>query len=287
MIVILVEHSQTHIQDLVDIGFTPVEAEIYLFLLVESPASGYRIAQAAGKPAAQVYRALEALSRKGAAIMAEGKTRLWRAVPVGQCLDSLERAFAERRRRAEKTLRDLPASGDDERVYRLPSRDQVVEHCRSMIGRAQKILLLDLFPEPYRVLRDDVEAAAARGVTVAAKLYEPEPLEGAALLTVPVEAADVLRRWLGQQINVAVDGREYLTALLTREGRDVLNGFWSANSYLAAMHYNGMSCELCLSHLTAAIAGGRRPEELRGVLEQCQPFYLTNSPAMDAISVAE
>jgi len=46
---------------LVPFGFTNLESEIYVFLLGESPATGYRIAQAIGKPAANTYKAIESL----------------------------------------------------------------------------------------------------------------------------------------------------------------------------------------------------------------------------------
>lgn len=52
-------------QYLTEFGFTGLEAEIYAFLLVEWPASGYRIAQAIKKPAANTYKAIETLDQRG------------------------------------------------------------------------------------------------------------------------------------------------------------------------------------------------------------------------------
>ena len=42
------------VQALVDLGFTVMEAHIYVFLLSESPATGYRISRAIGKPVANM-----------------------------------------------------------------------------------------------------------------------------------------------------------------------------------------------------------------------------------------
>ena len=80
----------THTQALTDLGFKPVEAEVYLFLLAESPASGYRVSQALGRPAAQVYKAVEALQQKGAVIAEEGKTQQCRAVLAVELLKHLD-----------------------------------------------------------------------------------------------------------------------------------------------------------------------------------------------------
>lgn len=268
-------------------GFTAAEAESYLFLLGESPASGYRIAQAVGRPAAQTYRTLEALARKGAVLIAEGKTREWRAVPVEHCLDNLERGFQDRRRRTARALRRLPRPADDQRVYRLTTRDQVHEQCRIMMSRARKMVLLDIFPRPFQDLREDVEALGKKNLALAIKLYEEVDVPGATLKVIPADAKEVRRRWLGQGINLVVDGREFLSALLTRDGRNVHVAFWSTNSYLAAVHHNGLSCEISLSLLIAGVRQGCATSELGTVIDRCEPFFLTNSPAMDAITVPE
>lgn len=275
----------THAQSLVDLGFTTAEAETYLFLLTESPTSAYRIAKAVGRPASQVYRALESLERKGALMTAEEKSRLWRAVPLATCLAGLERDFAVRKARAEEALRDLPRPADDERVYHLESRSQVIEQCRAMMHRAEHVVLLDVFPEPLGELRGDVEDLIARDVRVAAKFYEDAGIEGADLHVIPADAEHVLGTWIGQTVNIASDGREFVSAFLSRDGREVLDAFWSANAYLAAMYYNGLSCELCYSHLTRAALQGKGREGLRAMVRDCEPFHLTNSPAMEAVAI--
>ena len=278
---------EEHVQALVDMGFTSSEAEVYLFLLTDSPASGYRIAKAIGRPAAQTYRALEALARKGAVLIAEDKTREWRAVPVERCLANLDRGFQDRRRRAASALRRLPQPADDERVYRLTSRDQVLEQCRTMMSKARQVVLLDLFPLPFQELREDVEALGNKGLALALQLYEKIDMPGATLNVIPADAHGILNRWPGQGINLVVDGREYLSALLTRDGRGVQVAFWSANRYLAAMQHNGLSCEISLSLLVGKVRKGTAVSDLGKTLDLFEPFLLTKSPAMDAINLPE
>ena len=43
---------------LVDLGLTPLEAEVYRFLLGAPGSTGYRIAQATGKPVGNSYKAI-------------------------------------------------------------------------------------------------------------------------------------------------------------------------------------------------------------------------------------
>ena len=67
---------------LVPFGFTALESEIYVFLLGESPATGYRVAQGINKPAANTYKAIQTLQSKGAILVEEGSSRFCRAVPI-------------------------------------------------------------------------------------------------------------------------------------------------------------------------------------------------------------
>ena len=62
-------------QSLMALGFTGLEAEIYAFLLGQSSVTGYRVAQALGKPAANTYKAIESLERKEAVLIGYGLKR--------------------------------------------------------------------------------------------------------------------------------------------------------------------------------------------------------------------
>ena len=82
------------VQPLVDLGFTELEARIYLCLLQTSPLTGYAVAKAIGKPAANTYQAIEGLARKSVIIVDEGENRLCRAVEPDQVLTRLEKENA-------------------------------------------------------------------------------------------------------------------------------------------------------------------------------------------------
>src|SRR5438874_1780106 len=81
--------DQDLIRALVELGVTGLEAEVYTFLLQESPATGYRAAQALGRPVAGIYKALEALAHRGAVVVEEGTTRQYRSVPGEELLGGL------------------------------------------------------------------------------------------------------------------------------------------------------------------------------------------------------
>ncbi len=107
------------VKALADLGFTHLEAEIYAFLLQESPATGYRIAQAIGKPAANTYKAIQTLEQKGAVIVEDGTSRMCRAISSEELLSQLSRDFESKRTTAMASLSRLGHATTDERIYQV------------------------------------------------------------------------------------------------------------------------------------------------------------------------
>ncbi|HEU4754089.1 MAG TPA: helix-turn-helix domain-containing protein, partial [Armatimonadota bacterium] len=202
------------------LGFTPLEAEVYSFLLQESPATGYRIAQALGRPVANTYKAVEALQGRGAVLVDESATRQCRAVPAVELLAQMESGFRERRRRAAEALQSVAQPAEDHRIYQLTTSQQVWERCRAMLERARKVVLLDGFPLPLAELRPDLERAAARSARVLVKAYAPVAIAGAEVIQNP-NPEKMLSQYLGHWIVLFIDGSELLLAALSPDGEQV------------------------------------------------------------------
>src|SRR5690349_17339697 len=115
------------LDSLVSLGFTPLEAEVYVCLVEDSPATGYRIAQTVGRPVAGVYKTIESLANKGSVVLDEGESRQCRAVPPAELLARLEREFLAEKSRAAAGLAKLKPPPDDDRVYQLRTVAQVEE----------------------------------------------------------------------------------------------------------------------------------------------------------------
>ncbi len=251
------------IRSLIALGFTELEAEVYTFLLQESPVTGYRVAQAIGKPAANTYKAIETLHTKGAVIVDKGANRLCRAVPVEELLDQLERTFCERRAQAAGALASLHGSADDDdRIYQLQSREQLFARCRIMLNRARKMVVLDIFPLPLEELRQDIEKAAARGVEVALRAYQPVEVAGVDV-AVTSRGQAIMDRYPGQWIIMIVDGREQMLAFLTPDGKGVHQAIWSSSSFLSWVLHSAVSCETALAGIARKLDEGTTVEALQ------------------------
>jgi HTH-type transcriptional regulator, sugar sensing transcriptional regulator len=275
-----IELANTH---LVALGFTEIEAAAYTFLLRESPATGYRVAQGIGRTAANSYKALESLENRGAVMSEEGETRNYRAVPSNELLRSLDKAFREHRERAADLLKHVRPDHSDDRVYQLRTPSQVYERCRTILASARHVVLFDVFAEPLAELREAVERAADRGVKVAMLVYEPTVFAKAEVV-LNHQAGTVHGRWSGQWLNLAADSAQQVHALMTPDGAEVLHATWSASAFLAHLYQSGLLGEMSASAARNAMKAGASQKEVMRRLHQLDKFEHANTPAFSALT---
>ena len=235
-------------QALTFLGFSEIEALIYCFLLQESPATGYRVSHAIGKPTANTYKAIAALALRGAIIIDDSENRLCRAVPPGELLERLGREFDGFKKTAADALAKIKQAPGDDRVYYLSSVEQVLERARTMLADAKQVALLDLFPKCTPALRGDLEAAARRGVKIAVRCYEPTSIKGVSVVVAP-SSERVLGIWPGQQVSIGVDADQFLHALLSQDVSGVHQALWSSSTLMSCLQYNALFNEIMLTEV--------------------------------------
>ncbi|MCG8605419.1 hypothetical protein MJD09_10525 [bacterium] len=262
---------------LIELGFTGLEAEIYTFLLQESPATGYRIAQAIGKPVANTYKGVQSLEKKGAILVEESANRICRAVPPDELLARLERRFQEKKRKANLMLSGFKKLEGDDRVYQIRSAEQVIERCRRMLQNCRKVAVIDIFPKMLDQLRADIEELANRDVSVAVKVYRPAQIAGAKVFE-QADGEKVLRRWSGQWLNVVVDGAEYLLAFLTPDAEQVYQAVWSGSAYLSWVYYCAVMAELQIVGLKKRISKDMSAQQIQQLLEKYDSMFSLEAP---------
>jgi sugar-specific transcriptional regulator TrmB len=226
-------------ESLIPFGFTALESEIYVFLLKASPATGYRIAQGINKPAANTYKAIQTLQAKGAVLVEDGPSRLCRAVPLHELMSRLQKDFESRRKSTEKLLRSLNSPIDDDRIYRLKSRQQVLGKVREMVSATRSLCLLKLPAEVLAELEPDMENAALRGVAISCLTSQP----------ISVEGIDTVyeRSEMHGAITAVADGAQVLVGE-TQTG-DEADAIWTQSAVLARLHHVSLSAEICLAHV--------------------------------------
>ncbi|HVZ94554.1 MAG TPA: helix-turn-helix domain-containing protein [Phycisphaerales bacterium] len=272
---------------LTDLGFTPLEAAAYAYLLESAPTTGYQIARAIGKPVANTYKAIESLATKGALLIDEGdgEKRLCRAVAPGELLRGMERAFSARCAAAESSLASLHKKSGDSGVYEIRSREQCFERAREMLARAERVALVDAFPGSMRELREATVECAARGVTVWALAYEPVDLGKARVVLAP--ETKFVRDWIGDQICIAIDAREWLVGLIEggrdRELGEVMQALWTESVFLASIGYDDLIAQIFTKMTQNHIARGDPIASVKESFESLRPIFTARTAGYEGL----
>lgn len=230
-----------------NLGFSAIEAGIYLFLLRESPATGYRISHGIGKPTANTYKAISALQEKGAILVDEGEKRLVRAVPPRELLANFERSYSRQCSDTEQLLASVGQEKPDDRIWQLTSGPQVYERARTMLASATEIVLADVFPDQIEELKKDFNRAAERGVKVYTIIYAP--VSGAQFNTVRRPGGLEHLAWPGDQLNIVCDAQEHLMCMFLRNTTSVHQAIWSNSPFLSCIQHNHLSMEIAIKSL--------------------------------------
>jgi sugar-specific transcriptional regulator TrmB len=259
---------------LVALGFTPIEASAYAYLVQASPATGYGVARGIGKPVANTYQALQSLRHKGAVLVDGRGRRQWRAVPPRELLARIDAERAERVAEAGRTLARLHRADDDHGVYTLASRTQALARFRDMLERARRVALADVFPEPLAELRPALERAAARGITVAVMVYEPARLRGVEVV-VKQDGPEQRQRWPGEWFNLVIDGTEHLLCWF---GSGAPQATWSRSPHLSWIVHGGLWSEMAMARITSGIGEGVATAELARRLKRFRRYLVSQAP---------
>lgn len=273
--------SAAGVQHLGELGFTELEAAVYVYLVEHSPATAYRVAHGIGKPVANTYKAVESLREKGAVIVDGTGSRVCRAVPPRDLLRKFDSAYRARRSAAAAALARLRPATGDEGIYALTSVDDVMATAASMLKRSRSVVLIDAFPGVVEDLRELLEATAARDVRVSAHVYGVVELEGVETL-IADEPSATLGRWAGQWLCLIVDGSEFLFAYLDDAREQVHQAIWSRSALIAWVQHSYLADAMTAAELgrlvranasraslekALARAAERTPGDMRGLRE--------------------
>jgi sugar-specific transcriptional regulator TrmB len=234
---------------LVGFGFTALESEIYAFLLQEHPSTGYRVAQAIGKPAANVYKGLEALERKAAVLVDGTSSKEYRPVAPDRLFSRLEKEFAGNKASAIKMLSSLGKPNSSGKVFTLSNRDQAVSQARSLLSAAKDVSLFVGSLDFTKELEADLkEAWVMTSLDISAKH----------LISVPEEMFDV------PTIQLVVDSKSSLFA----SGSDAnFQGFWFENHPLGASMHQTVVCQMGLYQVDRAIEADAGRKQISKIIE--------------------
>ena len=234
---------------LVGFGFTALESEIYAFLLQEHPATGYRVAQSIGKPAANVYKSLEALERK-AAVLVDGKSsKEYRPVAPDRLFSRLEKEFLGNKSSAVKMLSSLGKPDSSGKLFTLSNRDQAIAQARTILASAKDSSLCVGSEAMIRSLGKDLGKSW---------VMTSCDISAGHLITVPEEMFEV------PTIQLVVDSK---SAVFACGGDTNFQGFWFEDHPLGASMHQAVVCQMGLYQVDRAIEADAGKKQISKIIE--------------------
>ena len=234
---------------LVGFGYTALESEIYAFLLQEHPSTGYRVAQAIGKPAANVYKGLEALERKAAVLVDGTNSKEYRPVAPERLFSRLEKEFLGNKSSAVKMLSALGKADSTGKIFTISNRDQAIAQARTLLSSTKDCSLFVGSEDFAQALRSDLKDSWVMTSTAIAADQ---------LIEVPEEMFE------NPTLQVVVDGKSALFACGTDAN---FQGFWFENHPLGASMHQAVVCQMGLYQVDRALEADAGKKQIAKIIE--------------------
>jgi len=152
------------LESLSELGFSTNEARAYRGLLVESPATGYEIAQRAGIPRSAIYAVLKRLEDGGLVARVEETPARYAPLPPSDLMGVLRRRFDGSLKSLDDSIRRLRPPPPPVDLWNVTGYEEVLDRAESLIQAAEKFLFLSIWRREADRLLPALEAAAKRKV---------------------------------------------------------------------------------------------------------------------------
>ncbi|MDC7224369.1 MAG: helix-turn-helix domain-containing protein [Spirochaetales bacterium] len=210
-----------------ELGFSEYESRTYVALLQENPVTAYEAAKKGGLPTAKIYQVLAKLMDKGVVLeLVEGGKK--RYVPMDP-----EEFIARQKVRMNTNLSALKREMEKTRVetnvsyiWNINEREEFLQQAETMIGRAEKSLLISLCEEEMDVLYPSLKRKQDQGISLATVLFGQANYDLSPLFNHPI--ADTLQSEKGgRNFSLVADSTQAMAATILDEDR--VEGAWSGN----------------------------------------------------------
>lgn len=271
-----------NIDSLKQLGLNQLESEVYLHLLKNQQMTAYKVGKSINKPTANVYKAIDSLSKKGAVLIESNKSKYCKAISPDEFLNHYEKNILDKTKKLKASLNNLENDFYDEKTYSIESIPLVFERFKNMMDKAKVIAVIDVFPNALDLVIDTIREAINRGVEVHIQVYKLIEIKGADLAYSPI-GEKALSHWKSEQLNLIIDGEEYLTALMDKSLTKIIQATWSNNYYMACTLHAGRMHEQTMMKITTKIGSKNFEKEVLELLEKQKYFYNSNIPGFDKL----
>lgn len=147
------------------LGFSALEASVYLCLLKNPGWNGSQIAKELQLPRTTVYSVLDALETRAAAFKEAGETVRWRAETPAVLVDRLNTLWKKNLQGLEDGLTSWENERPEEGFWNISGRSRIVERLKHFLAQSQREVLLATNWD-VTIFSEEIQNALARGVKI-------------------------------------------------------------------------------------------------------------------------
>lgn len=211
--------------------FTEYESKVYLALLKGSPATAYAVARESGVPRSKVYGVLGGMVDKGVAFVSHGEPVRYAPLSPRELVQVRRRQAEELLVAAEDGLEEYaePDSTDevDSRIWDIEGRTEIFSRLKELVGRAEERILLQVWQDDAPELREELVAAAERGVEITVIAYGDPGYPFAKVYLHEPGPEQITREYGGRWVILSVDAGEIVAGIVWPE--EVAKAAWSSH----------------------------------------------------------
>lgn len=270
------------IENLMNLGFNNLEAEVYIHLLSNLPMTAYKVGRELNKPTANVYKALDSLAKKGAVMFEDNNKKHCKAISPDEFLNQYEKNILDKTNSTKELLKTIDKDSFDERSYTIDSVPLVFERFNTMMKKCKVVAVIDAFPKTLERVIDSIHEAISRNVEIYIQVYEPTEIKGANIAYAEM-GKKVTDFWKSQQLNLIIDGEEHLISLMNNDLTQIKQATWSNNTYMSCMLYAGFMREQTMLKIMSKVNKPNFEEEVKNLLENQRFFFNSNVPGFDKL----
>jgi sugar-specific transcriptional regulator TrmB len=236
-----------------NLGFTEYEAKVYLALLKQSPLSGYAVARSSGVPRSKVYEVLHGMVERGEVLVSYGEPTQYAPLSAKELIAKRRSTTESLLQTAEDALEEYATDGvGNSLIWAISGREEILARMREVITRAERQILLEVWPEDAPEVRDALAAAADSGVEITVIAYKGVNFPFAKVYLHDItERDDAHRGTVGRWMILSADAREVVAGIVSHESES--QAAWSAHPGLAVpvtelLKHDLFIAEMLLAH---------------------------------------
>ncbi|QKG26067.1 TrmB family transcriptional regulator [Actinomadura verrucosospora] len=248
-----------HLQRL---GMSGYEAKAYVALVgAGRPVNGYEVAKRSGVPRSTVYETLGKLVARGAAYELRGSSDATEYLPLPPeaLLDRMRREFDGSVAVLRSALPAVAAAPEGHLIHGLKDAEAMLDRAEDVIAGARRGLVMSVWPEEMRRLREAVVDAAERDVEVSVVSFgeDADPFGGGrpgAVYQHKYSAPEAVLEDLGYRLLVVVGDRR--EAVVGGFGEGAAWGIYTADPAVALMAAEYVRQDIALQILADRVGAG-------------------------------